>query len=104
MNGSNFEPSQYQLCMLARVIVFSEDVMSHLTIPPVACHEIPCNLAYMNSNRSKLAVDESQGLRSDSLQLCTSVAMLSPMNSGGHLRGYQSVLQLLPVQTYVKSF
>ena len=35
MNGSNFEPSQNQMHMLARVIVPFDDFLRHLTIPPV---------------------------------------------------------------------
>ena len=40
MNGSNFEPSQNQMHMLARVIVSFHDFLSHLTIPPEA-HFVP---------------------------------------------------------------
>ena len=36
MNGSNFEPSQFQMHMLARDIVSIDDFLSHLNIPPVA--------------------------------------------------------------------
>ena len=35
MNGSNFEPSQNQMHMLARDFVSIDDFLSHLTIPPV---------------------------------------------------------------------
>ena len=35
MNGSNFEPSQFQMHMLARAIVSLDDFLSHLNIPPV---------------------------------------------------------------------
>ena len=35
MNGSNFEPFQNQMHMLARDIVSIDDFLSHLTIPPV---------------------------------------------------------------------
>ena len=35
MSGSNFEPSQNQMQMLARDIVSIDDFLSHLTIPPV---------------------------------------------------------------------
>ena len=34
MNGSNFEPSQNQMHMLARDIVSIDDFLSHLTILP----------------------------------------------------------------------
>ena len=38
MNGSNFEPSQFQMHMLAREIVSLDDFLSHLTIHPVSLH------------------------------------------------------------------
>ena len=33
MSGSNFEPSQNQMHMLARVIVSPDDFLSHLKVP-----------------------------------------------------------------------
>ena len=35
MSGSNFEPSQNQMHMLARDMVSFDDLFSHITIPPV---------------------------------------------------------------------
>ena len=40
MNGSNFEPSQNQMHMLARAIVSVDDFLSHLIIPPVSSKKI----------------------------------------------------------------
>ena len=47
MSGSNFEPSQNQMHMLARVMVSFDDFLSQLTIPPVWNIFICKNITYI---------------------------------------------------------